>query len=132
MCGVFTFVQYIFCSTEHYISFFSHGFQGTLKEIHQFCPSNISHLVLISVAYRQTRVEYIILLPNYKIFDRPKLQAFTEDKYVNVTKTIEICFGKGRKHCGKGEKAGYQHFFLFPQCLQKATFFVSLKVGIVR
>ena len=23
---------------------------------------------------------------------------------------------------GKGENAGYQHFLLFPQCFQKATF----------
>ena len=29
---------------------------------------------------------------------------------------IEICFKKGRKHCGKGEKAGYQHF-LFSQAV---------------
>ena len=32
---------------------------------------------------------------------------------------------------GKGENAGYQHFLLFPQCFQKATFPGSLKVGIV-
>ena len=27
---------------------------------------------------------------------------------------------------------GYQHFFLFPQCFQKASFTGSLKVGIVK
>ena len=32
---------------------------------------------------------------------------------------------------GKGENAGYQHFLLFPQCFQKASFSGSLKVGIV-
>ena len=32
---------------------------------------------------------------------------------------------------GKGENAGYQHFFLFPQCFQKAPFPGPLKVGIV-
>ena len=31
----------------------------------------------------------------------------------------------------KGENAGYQHFLLFPQCLQKAFYSGSLKVGIV-
>ena len=32
----------------------------------------------------------------------------------------------------KGENAGYyQHFLLFPQCFQKASFLWSLKVGIV-
>ena len=29
-----------------------------------------------------------------------------------------------------GENAGYQHFLLFPQCFQKASFSGSLKVGI--
>ena len=32
---------------------------------------------------------------------------------------------------GKGENAGYQHFLLFPQCFQNASFPGSLKVGIV-
>ena len=32
---------------------------------------------------------------------------------------------------GKGENAGYQHFLLFPQYFQKASFSESLKVGIV-
>ena len=40
----------------------------------------------------------------------------------------EILLGMVRKHCGKGENAGYQHFLLFPQCFQKASFSRSLKV----
>ena len=32
---------------------------------------------------------------------------------------------------GKGENAGYQHFLLFPQYFQKASFSSSLKVGSV-
>ena len=32
---------------------------------------------------------------------------------------------------GKGEDAGYQHFLLFTQSFQKASFLGSLKVGIV-
>ena len=32
---------------------------------------------------------------------------------------------------GKGENAGNQHFLLFPQCFQKASFLGSLEVGIV-
>ena len=32
---------------------------------------------------------------------------------------------------GKGENAGYQHFLLFPQCFQKLSSPVLLKVGIV-
>ena len=31
---------------------------------------------------------------------------------------------------GKGENAGYQHFLLFPQCLQKASFSGLLKAGL--
>ena len=30
---------------------------------------------------------------------------------------------------GKGENAGYQHFLLFPQCFQKASFSGLLKSG---
>ena len=32
---------------------------------------------------------------------------------------------------GKGENAGYQHFLLFPQCVQEASSWGSLKGGIV-
>ena len=32
---------------------------------------------------------------------------------------------------GKGENAGYQHFLLFPQCLQKASTSGVFKQGIV-
>ena len=32
---------------------------------------------------------------------------------------------------GRGENAGHQHFLLFPQCFQKASFSRSLKVGTV-
>ena len=32
---------------------------------------------------------------------------------------------------GKGEKAGYQHFLLFPQCFPKPSSLGLLKVGFV-
>ena len=32
---------------------------------------------------------------------------------------------------GKGENVAYQHFLIFPQYFQKASFARSLKVGIV-
>ena len=38
-------------------------------------------------------------------------------------------FDRVENTVGKGENAGYQHFLLFPQCLQKASFLGSLKVG---
>ena len=38
---------------------------------------------------------------------------------------------KKKKIVGKGENAGYQHFLLFPQCFQKASFTDVLKVIIM-
>ena len=38
--------------------------------------------------------------------------------------------GRVENIVGKGEKAGYQHFFLHSQCFQKASFSRSFKVGI--
>ena len=68
---------------------------------------------------------------NNKILDLPKLKAFADDK-INVTQNLKFALGRVENIVGKGENAGYQHFLLFPQCFQKATFSRSLKVGIVR
>ena len=45
----------------------------------------------------------------------------------------KLKFGLGRVEniVGKGENAGYQHFLLFPQCFQKASYTGSSKVQIV-
>ena len=56
-------------------------------------------------------------LPKDKIWDWSKLKVFAVGMVENIV--------------GKGENAGYQHFLLFPQCFQKATFSGLLKVGIV-
>ena len=45
--------------------------------------------------------------------DWSRLKVFADD-IINMTEKIEICFGNGKKHCGKGENASYQLFFLFP------------------
>ena len=50
---------------------------------------------------------------------------------INTIKEFEFALGRIGNIVGKGENAGYQHFLLFPQCFQKATFSVSFKVGIV-
>ena len=60
-------------------------------------------------------------LTNNKILDWSKLEAFADDK-INVTKQMK--FGMDRV-----ENTDYQHFLLFPQCFQKATFLGLLKVG---
>ena len=39
--------------------------------------------------------------------------------------------GRVENIVGKGENDDYQHFILFPECFQKASFSGSLKVGIV-
>ena len=59
-------------------------------------------------------------LPNNKIFDMTELEAFADDKIDVAEMMISVL--KGRKHVGKGENAGYQHFPLFPQCFQKIPF----------
>ena len=70
-------------------------------------------------------------LPNNKILDVTKLKAFADDK-INIAQVKISIFDKVENIVGKGENAGYQHFLLFPQCFQKASFLGSLKVGIVR
>ena len=40
-------------------------------------------------------------------------------------------FARVENIVGKGENAGYQHFFLFLQCFQKDSSSVSLKFWIV-
>ena len=42
-------------------------------------------------------------------------------------RNIEICFGKGRKHCGKLRKCWLPAFSLFPQCFQKVSYTLSSK-----
>ena len=54
-------------------------------------------------------------IPNDKVLDWSKLKVFTDDK-INVTEKL---------------KSGYQHFLLFPQCFQKASYTGSFKVNIV-
>ena len=69
-------------------------------------------------------------LPNDKTLDWPKFKAFAEDK-IHVTQKLKFSFGMVENFVGKEENAGYQHFLLFPQCFQKASFTGSLKVRIV-
>ena len=65
-----------------------------------------------------------------KILDWSKLKAFADDK-IKVTEKLKFVLGRVENTVGKGENAGYQHFLLFPQCFQKASFSGASKVGIV-
>ena len=73
---------------------------------------------------------WINSLPNDKILDWSKLKALADGK-INVTEKLKFVLRRVENIVGKGENAGYQHFLLFPQCFQKASFQGSLKVGIV-
>ena len=69
-------------------------------------------------------------LPNKKILDLSKLEAFADEK-LKVTKIMKLLFDRVENIVGKGENAGYQHFLLFPICFQKPFSSGSLKIGIV-
>ena len=58
------------------------------------------------------------------------LKAFADD-ILNVVQMMICATDWVENIVGKGEKAGYQHFLLFPKCFLKASFPGSLKIGIV-
>ena len=60
--------------------------------------------------------------------DWSKLKVSAEDK-INVIEKLKFVLERIEDSVGKGENAGYQHFLLFPQCLEKDSCF---KVRIVR
>ena len=62
----------------------------------------------------------------YKILDLSKMKALADDK-LNVNQKLIFALGKIENIVVRGS----QHFSLFPQCFQNATFSRSLKVGIV-
>ena len=62
--------------------------------------------------------------------DWSKLKRFADNK-LNATEKLKFILGWVENIMGKGENAGFQHFVLFPQCFQKASFLGFLKVGIV-
>ena len=61
-------------------------------------------------------------LQNDKFLDWIKLKTFAVNKFI-VSKMIIYVSDRLEKIVGKEENAGYQHFLLFLQCLQKPSFF---------
>ena len=53
------------------------------------------------------------------------------DGNIYVTQKLIFVLGKADNIVGKGENAGHQYFFLFPQWFQKASLSRSLKLGIL-
>ena len=74
--------------------------------------------------------EHVNLLQDNKILALPNFKAFADDKY-NVAQTVHFFSDSAENIVGKGENAGFQHFLLFPQCFQKASFLRSQKPGSV-
>ena len=60
-------------------------------------------------------------LPNNKFLDWSKLKAFADDK-LNLAEKLKFVLGRVENILEKGENAGDQHFLLFPECFQKASF----------
>ena len=90
------------------------------------------HLQFVSIwtSLKFCRLVQVNSIPDNEILNLSKFKAFADDKNTSHSK-IEICVGKNRKHCEKRENAAYQHFLLFPQCVQKLSFPEVLKVVIV-
>ena len=69
---------------------------------------------------------YLNSLPNGKILDLSKVKALCRPQFKCVSK-IEICFGKGRKHCGKRRKCWLPAFSPFPTMFSKGLFLRVVK-----
>ena len=68
--------------------------------------------------------KYDVPLPNNKILDLSKLKANADDKIlVNVIEKLKPDFRRVENVVGIRENVGYQHFLLFLQCFQKASFY---------
>ena len=57
------------------------------------------------------------------------MKAFVDNK-ISVIQTLKFALGRV-ENVGKGQNAGYQHFLLFQQCFQKASFSGSLKLRTI-
>ena len=74
--------------------------------------------------------QYFLLLnsfPDKKILDWFKLKAFA-DGNINISEKFKFVLGRVENIVGKGENADYQHFLLYPQCFQTASYTGSLRV----
>ena len=60
-----------------------------------------------------------------------KLKAFADHK-INAGQMMISVFNRVENIVGKGENAGNHHFFLFPQCFQKASFGGGGGGGVVK
>ena len=71
----------------------------------------------------------LTLYKNDQILDWSKWKAIAENK-INVNENLKFGLGRVETIVGKGQNAGYQHFFLFPLCFQKPSVSGSSNVGM--
>ena len=99
-------LQIIYCKNDS----FSDRVENTVGKgentgYHSFFP--------LQMTYSMARK--ILLFTKRQNFRPVQIQSIRRQQN-KCDQKIEICLGKGRKH------GGYQHFLLFPQCFQKASF----------
>ena len=58
---------------------------------------------------------------NEKVLDLSKLKALADGK-IDVAQKLKSVYERVENTVGIGQKAGYQHCVLFPQCFQKSFF----------
>ena len=104
-------------NTGHQYFLFSHNVTHCIRDKFRFL-NRLNFVVCTCFQIRK--------LPNDKILDTNKLKAFADDK-TNAAQMIISVFDRLENIAGKGENAGYQHFLLFPQCFQKASFLGALE-----
>ena len=71
--------------------------------------------------YSMDVLSFFNSLPNNNISDLPELKALADDNF-RVVQMMQFSSDRVENTVGKGENAGYQHFLLFLQCFQKASF----------
>ena len=71
------------------------------------------------------------LIATFQLSSAPSLNFGLAQNGVNIAKITFSVFDLVENIVGKGEDTGYQHFLLFPQCFQKASFLGSLELGIM-
>ena len=95
-----------------------------------FCTSSANALDLCTSKFYCGHYPKFNSLPNDKILDRSRLEAYADSKMI-LTEKLKFVLGRLENIVGKGGNAGYQHFLLFPQFFQKASCTGSFKIGIV-
>ena len=63
----------------------------------------------------------VLSLYQTTFLDLPKLKTYA-DNQINVTEKLKFVLGRVENIVGKEENAGYQHFLLFSQWYQKASY----------